>query len=56
MTTINVQGYGVFEIPNENVSQVINLLRALSATKITNPPVMEQGNWNGKVLLTECNS
>lgn len=51
MTTITVQGYGTFEIPTERVGEIISMLRAMSACKVNCPPVTEQGNWNGSVLL-----
>ena len=50
-TTVTVAGYGTFEIPSERVNEIITLLRAMSACKVNCAPVMEQGNWNGSVLL-----
>lgn len=50
MTTVTITGFGTFEIPNERVNEVINLLRTLQATKVK--PVTEtQGTWGGNVLL-----
>jgi hypothetical protein len=53
MTTVTIQGYGTFQIPTERVTEVMNLLRSMAATKINPSPVMEQGPWNGAVLLNE---
>jgi hypothetical protein len=50
-TTITVNGVGTFEIPTERVNEIISLLRAISACKVNCAPVMEQGSWNGQVLL-----
>jgi hypothetical protein len=50
-TTVTVNGVGTFEIPTERLNEIISLLRAMSACKVNCAPVMEQGSWNGQVLL-----
>jgi len=52
-TTVNVAGYGTFEIPSERVNEIISLLRTMQACKVNCNPVMEQGSWGGQVLLNE---
>ena len=52
-TTVNVAGYGVFEVQTERVNELLNLLRSIQACKVNCNPVREQSAWGGQQLLNE---